>query len=491
MATAAKPGPDPQGDSLSERQAASPAAKASCDKIQPFVKVIAVFSTIGGLLFGYDTGVIAGALLFMRDDLGLTPFTSGLVTASLLFGAAIGSVISGKLADRSGRRRIIIFLAVIFFAGALGTSLAPSTSTMVFFRLVLGLAVGGAATTVPVYIAEISHCDRRGQLVTMQEFMVITGQLLAYISNWAIAHYLGGEGSWRWMLAIATAPAVVLWIGMHFMPDTPRWYVMKGMVKEAREVLARTRLPGKVEPELAEIEENVSQTKSQAKASLRVIWSSRWMRKILLLGMGLAAVQQLTGVNAIMYYAPTVLQSTGLDADSALFATMANGVVSLVMTVVGIFLLGFMGRRTMTLIGQLGCTACLFYLAAISMGLPEVTPHGVNFTRSYLILAGMLLFLCFQQGALSPVTWVMLAEIFPMRIRGLCMGAAVLFLWCTNFVISLIFPTLLSVGGTSGAFLTFALIGLVAGVFVIKFVPETRGLSLERLEHHFKIKYDK
>lgn len=458
-------------------------------KIQPFVKVIAAISTIGGLLFGYDTGVIAGALLFIRDDLGLTPFTSGLVTASLLFGAAIGAFFSGKLADKAGRRKIIIILALIFFIGALGTALAPNAFIMVIFRIILGLAVGGAACAVPVYIAEISPSNRRGQLVTLQEFMIVFGQLLAYVSNWFIFHYFGGEGTWRWMLAIATAPAVLLWLGMQFMPDTPRWYAMRGRVAEARRVLERTRVPEEVEPELAEIEENIRETKKQAGATFKDILATGWMFKVFLLGIGIAAIQQLTGINAIMYYAPTVLQASGLDTDAALFATMANGIVSVVMTVVGIIMLGFIGRRTMVLWGQIGCTCCLFLIAGIGMALPETVGGGVNFVRSYLILGGMLLFLCFQQGALSPVTWLLLAEIFPLRIRGLCMGSAVLSLWCTNFLISLIFPSLLAAFGTSGAFLSFGLVGILGGVFVIKFVPETKGLSLEQLEHFFRDKY--
>lgn len=458
-------------------------------KIKPFVKVIAAISTIGGLLFGYDTGVIAGALLFMRGDLGLTPFTSGLVTASLLFGAAIGAFFSGKLADKAGRRKIIITLSMIFFVGALGTALAPNAFIMVIFRVILGLAVGGAACTVPVYIAEISPSDRRGQLVTLQEFMIVFGQLLAYVSNWFIFHYFGGDGTWRWMLVIATIPAVLLWLGMQFMPDTPRWYAMRGRIAEARRVLERTRIPEAVEPELAEIEKNIRDTQKQAGATFRDILATGWMFKVFLLGIGIAAIQQLTGINAIMYYAPTVLQASGLDADSALFATMANGIVSVVMTVVGIIMLGFMGRRTMVLLGQIGCTCCLFLIAGISMGLPETIDGGANIMRSYLILGGMLLFLCFQQGALSPVTWLLLAEIFPLRIRGLCMGSAVLALWCTNFLISLIFPSLLAGFGTSGAFLSFGLVGILGGIFVIRFVPETKGFSLEQLEQFFRDKY--
>lgn len=463
--------------------------KPTTDKVHPFVKIITIVSTLGGLLFGYDTGVIAGALLFMKTELGLTPFTTGLVTASLLFGAAIGAFTAGRLADAIGRRNIIIRLAILFAVGAVGTALAPNVSSMVFFRVILGLAVGGASCTVPLYIAEISPSNRRGQLVTIQEFMIVFGQLLAYVSNWGLHHVWGGDSSWRWMLAIATFPAVLLWLGMLFLPETPRWYAMRGRVADARKVLEKTRKPDDVGPELNEIEENINKISKMEKGGFKDL-AVPWMRKVFLLGIGIAAIQQLTGVNALMYYAPTVLQSTGLDADAALFATMANGVISVIMTVVGIILLFFMGRRPMVLIGQIGCTCCLFFIVAVSVFLPPVTVMGeINYVRSYLVLLGMLMFLCFQQGFLSPVTWLLLAEIFPIRIRGLCMGSAVLSLWCTNFLISLVFPSLLNAFGISGAFLSFACVGVFGGIFVIKCIPETKGYSLEKLEHFFREKY--
>jgi len=187
------------------------------------MRLITLVSTIGGLCFGYDTGVISGALLFMGDDIHLTPLTTGLVTSSLLFGAAFGALISGHFAAAVGRRKIILVLATIFAAGALGTALAPDAEWMIFFRLILGVAVGGASATVPVYIAEMAPANKRGQLVTMQELMIVSGQMLAYISNAGFHAAWGGESTWRWMLAVATLPAVLLWFGMMFMPDTPRW----------------------------------------------------------------------------------------------------------------------------------------------------------------------------------------------------------------------------------------------------------------------------
>lgn len=455
----------------------------------PFVKVVALIATLGGLLFGYDTGVISGALLFMGNELHLTPFTTGLVTSSLLFGAAFGALLSGYLASAAGRKKIILWLAVIFAIGAIGTALAPDVNWMIFFRLVLGVAVGGAAATVPVYIAEMAPANKRGQLVTLQELMIVSGQLLAYISNAGFHAVWGGESTWRWMLAVATLPAVLLWFGMMFMPDSPRWYAMKGRLAEARRVLERTRRKEDVEWELMEISETLDEQRSLGKPRFREMMTP-WLFKLFMIGIGIAVIQQLTGVNTIMYYAPTVLTSVGMSDNAALFATIANGVVSVLMTFVGIWMLGKIGRRTMTMIGQFGCTACLVFIGAVSYLLPETVNGQPDALRAYMVLVGMLLFLSFQQGALSPVTWLLLSEIFPTRLRGIFMGGAVFSMWIANFLISLFFPILLSWIGLSGTFFIFAGIGVFGALFVIKCVPETRNRSLEQIEHYLQDRLD-
>ena len=366
--------------------------------------------------------------------------------------------------------------------GALGTSMAPDVAWMIFFRLVLGVAVGGAAATVPVYIAEIAPANRRGQLVTLQELMIVSGQMLAYISNAGFNAAWGGETTWRWMLAVATLPAVLLFFGMMFMPDTPRWYAMKGRLADARRVLERTRARQDVEWELTEIEETLTEEQQQRPrlSELR----KPWLFKLFLIGMGIAVIQQLTGVNTIMYYAPTMLKAVGMDDSAALFATIANGAISVLMTFVGIWLLGKMGRRTLTMIGQFGCTACLVFIGAVTLFMPETVNGQPDMWRSYMVLFGMLLFLSFQQGALSPVTWLLLSEIFPTRLRGIFMGGAVFAMWIANFLISLMFPVLLASVGLAGAFFIFALVGIAGAIFVIKCVPETRNRSLEQIEHY-------
>ncbi|SFM88859.1 MFS transporter, SP family, major inositol transporter [Izhakiella capsodis] len=452
-------------------------------RTEPFVKVIACIATLGGLLFGYDTGVISGALLFMGPSLHLTSFTMGLVTSSLLFGAAFGALLSGHFAAALGRRKIILALAIIFAVGALGTALAPDVQWMVFFRMVLGLAVGGASATVPIYIAEIAPANRRGQLVTMQELMLVTGQLLAYISNAGFDALWGGENTWRWMLAVATLPAVLLWFGMLYMPDTPRWYAMKGRLAEARKVLERTRAKEDVEWELTEIEETLQDDEVKGKPHLREI-KKPWLLKLFFIGLGVAVIQQTSGVNTIMYYAPTMLTSLGMSNNAALVATIANGVISVLMTFVGIWMIGRIGRRPIVMIGQFGCTLSLLFIGCICFFMPVESGGEPDMLHGYLVLLGMLLFLSFQQGALSPVTWLLLSEIFPTRLRGIFMGGAIFAHWIANFLISLFFPLMLSSVGLAGSFFIFAVIGLLGAVFVVLCIPETRNRSLEQVEHY-------
>lgn len=471
---------------ISTNPASGPNSKT---KIEPFTKLVVLFATLGGLLFGYDTGVIAGALLFIKAELHLDAVSIGMITSSLLFGAAFGALVSGRISDKIGRRKIILLLATAFVIGEVGSSLSNNVPQMVFFRVILGIGVGGVAAVVPVYIAEMAPANRRGQLVTLQELMIVSGQLIAYISNFTLHQLFGGENSWRWMLVMATIPAVILWFGMLFMPDSPRWYALNGKLAKAKEVLLKIRSKEDAQWELLEIEETLSD-ESKQNGSFKDL-ATPWIFKVFLIGVIFVMFQQLTGVNAIMYYAPTILQTSGMSSDAALFATIANGVVSVVMTLVGIWLLGFIGRRTMALIGQMGCTFALFFIAVVGFFIPEFSSSGeVNLVRSYLVLIGMLLFLCAQQGALAPVMWLLVSEMFPMKVRGLSAGIAVFTLWCTNFSVALIFPSLLNVAGISGTYLIFACIATIGSLFMLRFLPETRGRSLEQIEHYLKEKYE-
>ncbi|MFD4248186.1 sugar porter family MFS transporter [Amycolatopsis thermoflava] len=447
------------------------------------LRLITVIATFGGLLFGYDTGVINGALPYMQADLGLTALSEGLVTSSLLLGAALGAVLGGRLSDRRGRRRTILALAVIFLVGTLGCTFAPDTTVMVISRFVLGLAVGGASVTVPTYLAEVSPAERRGRLVTQNELMIVTGQLLAFTFNAIIGNAFGESGGvWRWMLVLATLPAVVLWFGMLVMPESPRWLASRERFGDALSVLKEVRSARRAEAELAEVRQLALQDR-QAKTGGWSDLATPWIRRLVLTGVGIAIVQQITGVNSIMYYGTQILTDAGFSANGALTANIANGVISVLATFVGIWLLGRVNRRPMLIAGQIGTTSALLLIGLFSLLLPEGTG------RAFVVLTLTVTFLAFQQGSISPVTWLMLSEIFPLKLRGFGFGLCALVLWLTNFAVGLLFPLLVEAIHISGTFFLFAALGVGAITFVARFVPETRGRSLETLEKELRTRY--
>jgi major inositol transporter-like SP family MFS transporter len=440
-----------------------------------------VISTLGGLLFGYDTGVISGALLYMKEDLQLTTLTEAIVVSSLLFpGAALGALLGGKLADALGRKGSLLVCAGLFLVGAMVCAVAPGVVVMTIGRIILGFGVGAAAATCPLYLAEMAPAHRRGRMVTINELMIVTGQFLAFAMNAILDAVIKDPHVWRWMLGVAVVPAIALFVGMFFLPDSPRWYAVRGRLDDTRRVLGMSRDPAEAAEEYNIIAEHAKRDLEEDKgAAMRDLREFGWMRRILWIGCGLAAVQQLTGINTVNYYAPTILESTGLGASAALLLTITVGIVAIIGTVLGIVLLGYYNRRPLLLTGFVGVAAGHLVLA-LSFLLPE------SGFRSYLILAAMLLVVAFVQTFIGTLVWLLLSEIFPMTIRGFAMGIAVFVLWTVNAAVSFAFPPTVAALGATMTFGLFALINFGSIFFVRKFCPETRGRTLEELEDDFR-----
>ena len=442
--------------------------------------LVAWVATFGGLLFGYDTGVINGALTPMQEGLGLTPFRTGVVAAILLLGAAVGAAVGGRLSDAQGRRRNILLLAVIFLIGTMGCVLAPNYGMLVVFRFVLGLAVGGASVTVPVYLAEISPSERRGSLVTRNELMIVGGQFAAFVINAIIFSIWGEQQSvWRYMLLVAALPAFALFFGMLRMPESPRWLASKERDADALGVLRQVRSPERAEAEMAEVHE-LAEEEREAQTGGWADLAVPWIRRLLIIGIGLAIVQQLTGINSVIYYGTELLQEAGFSDNAAIILNILNGFFSISGLLVGITLMNRVNRRTMLLFGLTGTTSAHLLIGVSSLTLPD------GLLRAYVILFFVVTFVFIMQGTLGPLVWLMLAEIFPLKMRGFGIGLSVFLLWITNFFVGVSFPSLVAGIGITYTFFLFAVVGVVSFLFVWRMVPETRGRSLEQLEEDFR-----
>jgi sugar porter (SP) family MFS transporter len=430
---------------------------------------LALIAALGGFLFGYDTGVISGALLYIKKDLAASDFAQQAVVGALLLGAIAGAAAAGFGAVKLSRRRTIITAGLIYIVGALGCALAPTIELLVVARFVLGLAVGAASFVAPMYISELAPKELRGGFVTFNQLMITIGILAAYIVNFLLKDV---ANEWRWMLGLGVVPGIALAIGMLRQPFSPRWLIEQGRHDEARGVLMRVRQcdDHAVDEEVGEIRHA-----AEAEGTWRDVIAPA-VRPMLIVGLALAIFQQLIGINTVIYYAPTILQSTGLKTDAAITQALGVGITNVVATIIAVMLLDRVGRRPFLIFGTVGCVLSLgvlgLYFASSSL------QHSAH----WLALAALTAYIaCFAVG-LGPAFWLLIAEIFPLKYRGPAMAICTMANWTANFAISFTFLTLIHGIGRPATFWLYAGLGILATWFFVTRVPETKSRSLEQIE---------
>jgi len=441
-----------------------------------YVYTISAVAALGGMLFGYDTGVISGALLFIKKVFSLSPFMQGAVVSSLLVGATVGALVAGPLSDRFGRRPVLILAAIIFIVGALLAALTPNAAILIVARFVLGLAVGTASLLVPLYIAEMAPADVRGALVNFNQLMITVGILVSYLVGYALASAQG----WRWMLGLAVVPAAMLGLGMLFLPETPRYLVSRHLPERARAVLRRIRSETSVEGELNEIIAVEEQERRESRGWDELL--QPWVRPMLLVGVGLAVFSQITGINTIIYFAPSTFQATGFGASASILATAGVGVVLVVGTILAIMVIDRLGRRSMLLIAFAGMGVSLGL-----MGLAYLLPN-LSGVVGWLAIACVTVYIAFFSFGLGAVIWVVVSEIYPLTVRGSGMAMATTGHWVANFVVSLTYLSLIQAIGETFTLWLYAVMCVGAFLFCYFLVPETKGRSLEEIEEDLREK---
>ncbi|MFJ8752907.1 sugar porter family MFS transporter [Streptomyces sp. NPDC102441] len=440
-----------------------------------FTLMIALSASIGGLLYGYDTGIIGSALLYLKAPMGIADdtFMQSTVTAITLLGAIFGALLTGPVSDRIGRRPTTMLVAVLFVAFAVGCGLAPDLTTLVVMRFLLGLAVGGASQIVPVYIAELAPPHMRGAQTSLFQVMICVGTLLAYLSG----HLLGPSEAWRWMLALAAVPAALFLVAMARLPESPRWLLARGREEEARAVLRRVRASeDETEAEIAEI-----------RATLQLegaTWKELFqpsVRPAVVAGVGVALFSQITGISAIIYYAPSLLELSGFGASAATLGSVGVGVVLTVFTVLGIYLVEKWGRRRLVLLGLPGAVIALGLMAAMLPWSSGSTASLGGGGQAAVIIC-LLAYFAFNGGSLSVVAWLYFAEIFPLRLRGKGTGLTALVLWITNFLVTLLLYFAADRLGVGLVFGALAVMNIAAWLFALRRMAETKGRTLEEIE---------
>ncbi|MFT5484429.1 MAG: SP family sugar:H+ symporter-like MFS transporter [Halieaceae bacterium] len=456
-----------------------------------FVIAISCVATIGGFLFGFDSGVINGTVDGLRQAFDSDSVGTGFNVASMLLGCAAGAFFAGRLADVYGRRSLLIVSSLLFLISAWGSGVAASSGEFVIFRILGGLAVGAASVMAPAYISEIAPPAYRGRLTTIQQVAIIGGLFCAFVSNYFMADIAGsstaefwlGYQAWRWMFWVEMLPAALFFVTLLFIPESPRYLVASGNKEQAHSVLVRLYGPSTAQEKVEDIYNSLAADHHRPQLSDILDGSTGKVRKIVWVGIGLAAFQQLVGINVVFYYGAVLWQAVGFSESDALLINVISGAVSLVACLITIGLVDKIGRKPLLFVGSLGMAVTLS-LVALSFSTGAVVGGQLTLSDNMGLLALLAAnaYVMIFNGTWGPVMWVMLGEMFPNQIRGSGLAIAGLSQWGVNFLITMSFPLMLTSIGLLGAYSCYAVCALISAFFVHKMVSETRGLELEEME---------
>lgn len=433
-----------------------------------YLLTVSGVTALGGLLFGFDISVISGTIPFIQEFFGLSEAMKGWVVSSALLGCILGASQVGRLGDRFGRKKVLFITGVLFGASAIGTALAESVPEFIFYRILGGLAVGGASVLAPVYIAEISPAVVRGRMVSINQLTIVAGISLAYYSNYFLLSM--GDNAWRWMFAAEAVPAFVFMASLFVIPESPRWLTARKKEEEALQVLERIAGADFARHELVEIRASLEGMRQRP--ALRDAFDVRY-RPVLLMGVFLAVFQQWSGINVIFFYAPDVFARARFGIDDALFQTTLIGVINIVFTLLAMAVIDRMGRKVMMLVGSAGMAACYMLVGWLFL------TGQTGGTAMIIVLLAAPAFFAFGLG---PTVWVVISEIFPNRIRGVAMSVATFSLWSACYLLTLTFPVFVEAFNAANTFWIYAVICAVGFYVILRHLPETKGLSLEELE---------